>query len=176
MLDQVEQRHRGACLRHGVTVGVFPRQVMESTAVLFSLGQPVAGLLVKSMRSTPTNMVGQTCERVGDCGFYVKRVMTKRRKTVTLNVEKGEVHPRRKDKLQNDTWVAFGVRSVVASRHLKTSSHDMCGEQCCSHPSRPADRGGLAGYMERSMRLMTPIAEKFRRGQGSGRILREWPS
>ena len=36
---------------------------------------------------------------------------------MTLNVEKGEVHPRRKDKMQNDTWVAFGVRSVVAWRH-----------------------------------------------------------
>ena len=85
------RRHRGACLRYGVTDDIFPRQIMESNALLFSLGQPVAGFLVKSMRLIPTNMVGQTCERVGDCGSHAKRVVTKRRKTVTLNEEEGEV-------------------------------------------------------------------------------------
>ena len=47
-----------------VTLTIFPRQVMESNALLFSLDQPKAGFLVKSMRSIPTNSVGQTCETV----------------------------------------------------------------------------------------------------------------
>ena len=34
---------------------------------------------------------------------------------MTLNEEQGEVLTRRKDTTPNDTWVAFGVRSVVAS-------------------------------------------------------------
>ena len=79
------------------------------------------------------------------------------RKTVTLNEEKSKVPPRRKDMTPNAPWAAFGVRSVAAWRHLKTSSHDKCGEQCCSHPSRPADRGGLAGYTVRSMRLISGL-------------------
>ena len=54
---------------------------------------------------------------------------------MTLNEEKSEVHPERKDMTPNAPWAAFGVRSVAAWRHLKTSSHDKCGEQCCSHPS-----------------------------------------
>ena len=58
------RRHRGACLRHCDTDDVFPRQVMESNALLFSLDQPKAGFLVKSMRSIPTNSVGQTCKTI----------------------------------------------------------------------------------------------------------------
>ena len=50
----------------------------------------------------------------------MKRVMTRsedkvdkaENDTVTLNEKQGEVHPRRKDKTPNATWVAFGVRSV----------------------------------------------------------------
>ena len=90
------KRHRGACLRHGVTDDLFPRQVMGSNALMFSLGQSKAGFLVKSMRLIPTNMVGQTCETGGACGSHAKRVMTKRRKTVTLNEEQGEVLPWRR--------------------------------------------------------------------------------
>ena len=62
------KRHRRACPRHGDTDDDLPRQVVESNALFFSLGQPVAGFLVKFRRLLPTNMVGQTCERVGDCG------------------------------------------------------------------------------------------------------------
>ena len=69
------RRHRGACLRHGDTDDVFPRQAVESNALLFSLDQPLAGFLVKSMRSIPTNMVAPTCERVKDCcSSHVKGV------------------------------------------------------------------------------------------------------
>ena len=69
--------------------------------------QPKAGFLVKLMRSIPTNSVGQTCERVGDCGSHVKRVLTSRRKdTVTLNEEQVEVSSVAKDKTTNDVWRA----------------------------------------------------------------------
>ena len=57
------RRHRGACLgdgvRHGVPDDVFPRQAVESNALLFSLYLPVVGYMVKSMRLIPTNTVGQ---------------------------------------------------------------------------------------------------------------------
>ena len=96
---------------------------------------------------------GQACERVGlqwlprGACYDQERGQNKVEKdTVTLNEEKGEVHPRSKDKTPNDTWVVFGVRSVAAWRHLKTSSHDKCGEQCSSFLPRPADRGGLATW------------------------------
>ena len=96
------RRHRGACLgdgvRHGVPDDVIPRQAVESIALLFSLGQPEAGFLVKSMRSIPTNMVGQTCERVSDCcGSHMKRVVARRQDTVTFNEEQGAVLSGRKD-------------------------------------------------------------------------------
>ena len=90
-------RHRGACLRHGVTDDVFPRQprqVVESGALLFSLGQSIAkaGFLVKSMSLIPTNMVAQACERV-----RLRRLLCEacydqaETDTVTLNEEHGEV-------------------------------------------------------------------------------------
>ena len=54
-------RHRGGCLgdevRHGVPIDVLPRQAAESNALLFSLDQPLAGYMVKSMRLIPTNKV-----------------------------------------------------------------------------------------------------------------------
>ena len=94
---------------------------MGSNALLFSLGQSKAGFLVKSMRLIPTNMVGQTCERVilpwlpREACYDQERGQSEVEKdTVTLNEKQDEVLPRRKDKTPNDTWVAFGVRSVVA--------------------------------------------------------------
>ena len=76
---------------------------MESNALLFSVDQPKAGFLVKSTRLIPTNMVGQTCERVRDCGgSHAKRVMTLRRKTVTLNEAQGEVSSVAKEKTSDD--------------------------------------------------------------------------
>ena len=44
--------------------------------------------------------------------------------TVTLNEEKSEVHPGMKDKTPNDTWVAFGVRSVVAWEKTMTLNEE----------------------------------------------------
>ena len=91
------RRHRGACLgdevRHGVPDDVLPRQAVECPV----LSRPAAaGFMV-----IPTNMVGQTCERVSDCcGSHVKRVVTRRKDTVTLNEEVG------KDKTSNDVWRA----------------------------------------------------------------------
>ena len=82
-----------------------------------------------------------------ECNVFV----TKRALTLPKG-KQGEVHPRRKDKTPNAPWVAFGVRSVATWRHLKTSSHDKCGEQCSSFLPRPADRGGLV-TMVRSLRL-----------------------
>ena len=58
--------------------------------------------------------------------------------TVTLNEKQGEVHPRRKDKTPNGTWVAFGVRSVVAWGHLKRSSHDKLWRALLLSSLRPA--------------------------------------
>ena len=43
---------------------------------------------------------------------------------VTLNEKQCEVRLKWKDKTPNAPWAAFGVRSVAAWRHLKTSSHD----------------------------------------------------
>ena len=101
--------------------------------------------MVKSMRLILKNKVGQACERVGlpwlprEAGFDQERGQSKVEKdTVTLNEEKGEVHPRRMDTTPNAPWAAFGVRSVAAWRHLKTSSHDKCGEQYSPFLSRPA--------------------------------------
>ena len=91
------RRHRGACLgdevRHGVPDDVLPRQAVECPV----LSRPAAaGFMV-----IPTNMVGQTCERVSDCcGSHVKRVVTRRKDTVTFNEEVG------KDKTSNDVWRA----------------------------------------------------------------------
>ena len=62
------------------------------------------------------------------CGASLP-VATKLAMSFSVNEEKGEVLPRRKDKTPKAPWAAFGVRSVAAWRHLKTSSHDKCGEQ-----------------------------------------------
>ena len=127
------KRHRRACPRHGDTDDVLPRQVVESNALFFSLGQPVAGFLVKFMRLLPTNMVGQTCERVGYCGgSHAKRVLTKRRKTVTLNEEQGEVLTWRRTRRRTTRgWrLACGASLPVLATmeygmvSLMTSSHD----------------------------------------------------
>ena len=149
---------KNAGYEDGDTDDVFLRQAAESNALLFSLDQPVVGYMVKSMRLIPTNTVGQACDRVRlprlprEAGFDQERGQSKvENDTVTLNEEQGDILPRRKDTTPNDTWVAFGVRSVVASLgdecgmvSLKTSSHDKCGEQFFL--SRPADRGGLATW------------------------------
>ena len=107
------RRHRGACLcggvRHGFPDDVFPRQAVESNDLLFSLGQPEAGFLVKSMLSIPTNMVGQTCERVSDCcGSHVKRVLTRRQDTVTFNEEQGAVLSGRRTRRRQEYDVSCG--------------------------------------------------------------------
>ena len=44
--------------------------------------------------------------------------------TVTLNEEKGDVRPQRKDMTPNVTGVAFGVRSVVAWRKTVTLNEE----------------------------------------------------
>ena len=103
------RRHRGACngdeVRHGVPIDVFPRQAAESNALLFSLDQPLAGYMVKSMRLIPTNKVGQACDRVGlqwlprEACYDQERGQSKVEKdTVTLNEEPGEVLPWRRTK------------------------------------------------------------------------------
>ena len=108
---------------------VFPRQAVESNALLSLWPVEKAGYMVKSMRLIPTNKVGQACERVRLPRLRVKRGFDQERghskvenDTLTLNEKQGEVHPRRKDKTPNAPWVAYGVRSVAAWRHLKTSS------------------------------------------------------
>ena len=75
----------------------------------------------------------------------------------SINEEKDEVHPRRKDKTPNAPWAAFGMRSVAAWRHLKTSSHDKCGEQFSPFPpstSRPRRIGynGEVAALESGLR------------------------
>ena len=85
-----------------------------------SLGQLEAGFLVKSMRSIPTNMVGQTCERVSHCcGSHVKRVLARRQDTVTLNEEQGAVL--RGGRTRRRT--TFSVLSVVAKVKLAMEVH-----------------------------------------------------
>ena len=47
------------------------------------------------------------------------------RKTVTLNEEKSEVHPRRKDMTSYAKWVAFGVRSLECGASLPVATDAM---------------------------------------------------
>ena len=101
-------------------IDVFPRQAVESDALL----SPSA-----SRESWLHGEVGafdsheQGAREESDCsGSRVKRVLTRsedkvdkaENDTVTLNEEKSEVPPRRKDMTPNAPWAAFGVRSVVA--------------------------------------------------------------
>ena len=120
------RRHRGACLgdevRHGVPIDVFPRQAAESNALLFSLDQPLAGYMVKSMRLIPRNMVGQACERVRlrrlprEACYDQERGQSKVDKDMaTLNEEQGEVLPRRKDTTSNGWSLACEASLPVAT-------------------------------------------------------------
>ena len=85
--------------------------------------------MVKSMRLIPTNTVGQAWIPREACYDQERGQSKVEKDTVTLNEEHGEILSLRKDTTSNAPWAAFGVRSVAAWRHLKTSSHDNCGEQ-----------------------------------------------
>ena len=87
----------------------------------------------------------------GRSGLRKSQIATAPKDTVTLNEKQDEVLPRRKDKTPNDTWVAFGVRSVVAWRHLKTSSHDKLWRAMLLSSlstSRPRRMGWLQGEFD----------------------------
>ena len=79
---------------------VFPRQAVESNALLFPVDQPTAEDWlhgeVDSWPAKESDCCGCDC-----CGSHVKRVLTN---TVTFNEEQGEVLSVGKDKTSYDVW------------------------------------------------------------------------
>ena len=143
MLDQVGQKAprsvSGRCrwLRRGAPVA-FPRQAVESDALL-SPSASREGWLHGEVGAFNSHEQG-ACDESDCSGSRVKRVLTRsedkvdkaEKDTVTLNEEKGDAHPQRKDMTPNATWVAFGVRSVVAWRKTVTLNE----EKSEVHPGR----------------------------------------
>jgi len=128
----------GRCrwLRRGAPV-VFPRQAGESDALL-SPSASREGWLHGEVGAFDSHEQGAREE--SDCsGSRVKRVLTRsddkadfaKKDTVTINEEKDEVHPQRKDMTSNVVGT-FGVRSVAAWRKTVTINKEK-GEV---HPQR----------------------------------------
>ena len=160
ILDQVEQkapRSVSTAWCHGWRLPAI--SCGEQCSLVLSGPVEKAGYMVRSMRLIPTNKVGQACERVRlprlprEAGFDQERGQSKVEKdTVTINEEQGAVLPWRKDKTLNVTWVTFGVRSVRHGAPEDVFPRQVWTAMLFFLP-RPADRGGLAGYMVRSLRL-----------------------
>ena len=92
------RRHRGACLGAVAGYGVVPLLPSRDKllrAMLSCLPPPAekAGYMVKSVRLIPTNMV-----------LPLSRIAAAENDTVTLNEEKSEVRPGRKDMTPNAPW------------------------------------------------------------------------
>ena len=83
-----------------VSLDVFPRQAVESNALLFSLDQPTEE---DSLHGVVAALDSRPTTESGCCGSHVKRVLTN---TVTFNEEQGEVLSVEKDKTSYDVWRA----------------------------------------------------------------------
>ena len=84
-----------------------------------SLSHAKTGYMVRSMRLIPRSFV-RPAKESDCCCPRVKRVVTRsddkaEKDAVKLNESLMKSLPWRKDTTPNDTWVAFGVRSAVAS-------------------------------------------------------------